>query len=292
MANSMTGYGRSRRTAENYDITVEMKSVNHRYADFSIKLPRFCVFLEDDIKKCISKKVSRGKIDVFVTVRKEEDDSKEFTINTAAAKSLIDSLRSLSEDFGLKDDLTLSSVAGFDDIFEINYKEEDEDLLKSCVLSVLDEALDAFCETRKREGEKLVTDMKMRNDTVREKLEEIKKLEPQTVAQYRTRLEERIRELISDAAVDESRLLTETAIMADKLSITEEIVRLSSHLDEFERIITSDEPVGRRLDFLMQEMNRETNTIGSKSNSLEIARLVVDIKAELEKMREQLQNLE
>ena len=176
--------------------------------------------------------------------------------------------------------------------FEINYKEEDEDLLKSCVLNVLDEALDAFCETRKREGEKLVTDMKMRNDTVREKLEEIKKLEPQTVAQYRARLEERIRELISDAAVDESRLLTETAIMADKLSITEEIVRLSSHLDEFERIITSDEPVGRRLDFLMQEMNRETNTIGSKSNSLEIARLVVDIKAELEKMREQLQNLE
>lgn len=292
MANSMTGYGRSRRTAENYDITVEMKSVNHRYADFSIKLPRFCVFLEDDIKKCISKKVSRGKIDVFVTVRKEEDDSKEFTINTAAAKSLIDSLRSLSESFGLKDDLTLSSVAGFDDIFEINYKEEDEDLLKSCVLNVLDEALDAFCETRKREGEKLVADMKMRNDTVRKKLEEIKKLEPQTVAQYRARLEERIRELISDAAVDESRLLTETAIMADKLSITEEIVRLSSHLDEFERIITSDEPVGRRLDFLMQEMNRETNTIGSKSNSLEIARLVVDIKAELEKMREQLQNLE
>ncbi len=292
MANSMTGYGRSRRTAENYDITVEMKSVNHRYADFSIKLPRFCVFLEDDIKKCISKKVSRGKIDVFVTVRKEEDDSKEFTINTAAAKSLIDSLRSLSESFGLKDDLTLSSVAGFDDIFEINYKEEDEDLLKSCVLNVLDEALAAFCETRKREGEKLVADMKMRNDTVREKLEEIKKLEPQTVAQYRARLEERIRELISDAAVDESRLLTETAIMADKLSITEEIVRLSSHLDEFERIITSDEPVGRRLDFLMQEMNRETNTIGSKSNSLEIARLVVDIKAELEKMREQLQNLE
>ena len=292
MANSMTGYGRSRRTAENYDITVEMKSVNHRYADFSIKLPRFCVFLEDDIKKCISKKVSRGKIDVFVTVRKEEDDSKEFTINTAAAKSLIDSLRSLSESFGLKDDLTLSSVAGFDDIFEINYKEEDEDLLKSCVLNVLDEALAAFCETRKREGEKLVADMKMRNDTVREKLEEIKKLEPQTVAQYRARLEERIRELISDAAVDESRLLTETAIMADKLSITEEIVRLSSHLDEFERIITSDESVGRRLDFLMQEMNRETNTIGSKSNSLEIARLVVDIKAELEKMREQLQNLE
>ena len=292
MANSMTGYGRSRRTAENYDITVEMKSVNHRYADFSIKLPRFGVFLEDDIKKCISKKVSRGKIDVFVTVRKEEDDSKEFTINTAAAKSLIDSLRSLSESFGLKDDLTLSSVAGFDDIFEINYKEEDEDLLKSCVLSVLDEALGAFCETRKREGEKLVADMKMRNDTVREKLEEIKKLEPQTVVQYRARLEERIRELISDAAVDESRLLTETAIMADKLSITEEIVRLSSHLDEFERIITSDEPVGRRLDFLMQEMNRETNTIGSKSNSLEIARLVVDIKAELEKMREQLQNLE
>ena len=292
MANSMTGYGRSRRTAENYDITVEMKSVNHRYADFSIKLPRFCVFLEDDIKKCISKKVSRGKIDVFVTVRKEEDDSKEFTINTAAAKSLIDSLRSLSESFGLKDDLTLSSVAGFDDIFEINYKEEDEDLLKSCVLNVLDEALAAFCETRKREGEKLVADMKMRNDTVSEKLEEIKKLEPQTVAQYRARLEERIRELISDAAVDESRLLTETAIMADKLSITEEIVRLSSHLDEFERIITSDESVGRRLDFLMQEMNRETNTIGSKSNSLEIARLVVDIKAELEKMREQLQNLE
>lgn len=292
MANSMTGYGRSRRTAENYDITVEMKSVNHRYADFSVKLPRFCVFLEDDIKKCISKKVSRGKIDVFVTVRKEEDDSKEFTINTAAAKSLIDSLRSLSESFGLKDDLTLSSVAGFDDIFEINYKEEDEDLLKSCVLNVLDEALAAFCETRKREGEKLVADMKMRNDTVREKLEEIKKLEPQTVAQYRARLEERIRELISDAAVDESRLLTETAIMADKLSITEEIVRLSSHLDEFERIITSDESVGRRLDFLMQEMNRETNTIGSKSNSLEIARLVVDIKAELEKMREQLQNLE
>lgn len=292
MANSMTGYGRSRQTIENYDITVEIKSVNHRYADYNIKAPRFCAFMEDAVKKRIGEKASRGKIDCFITVHKEVDDSKELEINAVLAENYIASLRGLSQQYGIKDDITLSTVAGFSDIFDVKYKEEDEDLLKQYVMTVLDDAVAAFADTRAREGEKLCADMLMRNGIVREELGKIIKLEPVAVAEYRQRIEERIRELIGDAEIDESRLLTETAIMADKLSVTEETVRLASHLDEFERIMAQDEPVGRRLDFLMQEMNRETNTIGSKSNSLEIAKLVVNIKAELEKMREQLQNLE
>ncbi len=292
MANSMTGYGRNQQVIENYDITVEIKSVNHRYSDYSIKAPRFCAFMEDSIKKRIGQSVSRGKIDCFVTVHKDVDDSKEIQVNTALAESLINSLRQLSAQYGIKDDISLSTLSEFHDIFEIKYKEEDEELLQSCVMTVLDCAVEAFCDTRKREGEKLVADMLMRNGIIRQELAKIIELEPAAVAQYRERIEERIRELIGDVAVDENRLLTETAILADKLSITEEIVRLKSHLDEFENIVASDEPVGRRLDFLMQEMNRETNTIGSKSNSLEIAKIVVNIKAELEKMREQLQNLE
>lgn len=292
MANSMTGYGRSRQTIENYDITVEIKSVNHRYADYNIKAPRFCAFMEDAIKKRIGEKVSRGKIDCFVTIHKEVDDSKELDINQALAESYITSLRSLSEVYNIEDDIKLSTLAGFHDIFDVKYKEDDEEFLQNSVMTVLDEAIDAFCETRAREGEKLCADMLMRNGIVRGELAKIVELEPVAVAQYRERIEERIKELIGDVEVDEGRLLTETAILADKLSVTEETVRLKSHLDEFEHIMAQSEPVGRRLDFLMQEMNRETNTIGSKSNSLEIAKLVVNIKAELEKMREQLQNLE
>lgn len=292
MPNSMTGYGRSRQVIDNYDVTVEIKSVNHRYFDFSIKAPKFCVFMEEDIKKTINQKVSRGKVDVFVTVRKEVDDSKQYVINKSLAENLLSELKETAKQFKLKNDITVSNLIEFRDLFEVSYKEDDEERLKEIVFTVLDGALDAFCEARAREGKKLIDDMTAHNKIVKGYLEEIKVLAPQSVLEYRERLEAKIKDLLGDTAIDESRIVTETAIMADKLAVDEETVRLDSHLQEFQHIVQSDEPVGRRLDFLMQEMNRETNTIGSKSNNLDITKAVVSIKSELEKMREQLQNLE
>ncbi|MBQ3115343.1 MAG: YicC family protein [Clostridia bacterium] len=292
MPNSMTGYGRSRQVIDNYDVTVEIKSVNHRYFDFSIKAPKFCAFMEEDIKKAINQKVSRGKVDVFVTVRKEIDDSKQYVINKSLAENLLSELKETAKHFKLKNDITVSNLIEFRDIFEISYKEDDEEKLKEIVFTVLEGALEAFCEARAREGKKLIDDMTVHNKMVKVHLDEIKVLEPQSVADYRERLEAKIKELIGDATIDQARIVTETAIMADKLAVDEETVRLDSHLQEFQHIVESDEPVGRRLDFLMQEMNRETNTIGSKSNNLDITKAVVSIKSELEKMREQLQNLE
>ena len=292
MPNSMTGYGRSRQVIDNYDVTVEIKSVNHRYFDFSIKAPKFCAFMEEDIKKAINQKVSRGKVDVFVTVRKEIDDSKQYVINKSLAENLLSELKETAKHFKLKNDITVSNLIEFRDIFEISYKEDDEEKLKEIVFTVLEGALEAFCEARAREGKKLIDDMTVHNKMVKVHLDEIKVLEPQSVADYRERLEAKIKELIGDATIDQARIVTETAIMADKLAVDEETVRLDSHLQEFQHIVESDEPVGRRLDFLMQEMNRETNTIGSKSNNLDITKAVVSMKSELEKMREQLQNLE
>lgn len=292
MPNSMTGYGRDRQVIDNYDITVEIKSVNHRYFDFNIKAPKFCVFMEEDIKKRINEKVARGKVDVFITVRKEVDDSKQYVINQNLVENLLTELNKTAKQFKIKNDVTLSNLIDFRDIFDVSYKEDDEQQLKELVFRVLDNALNVFCDARAREGEKLIKDMATHNDLVKGYLEEIKVLEPQSVKEYIERLEAKIKELLGDVQVDESRLVTETAIMADKIAIDEETVRLESHLVEFNHIIKSNEPVGRRLDFLMQEMNRETNTIGSKSNNLDITKAVVSIKSELEKMREQLQNLE
>ena len=292
MIKSMTGYGRSEKVIDNYEISVEMKSVNHRYADYNIRVPRSYSFLEEFVKSYLQKYISRGKTDVFVSIKKQQDDTAEITLNKPLAESYVKALRSIAEEFGVKDDISVSTVARYNDIFEVVRTPENEEKVKEMAKEVLSEATAGFIEMREREGKKLADDMVARNDVIRCMVKKIDEIAPTTVIEYRNKIEERIRELIADAEVDETRLLTETAIYADKLCINEEIVRLTSHLDEFDRIMGTGAAVGRKLDFLLQEMNRETNTIGSKSNNLEIAKLIVEIKSELEKIREQLQNIE
>jgi uncharacterized protein (TIGR00255 family) len=288
----MTGYGRSQQIIDNFEITVEIKSVNHRYTDFNFRISRNYAFLEEPVKAFLKGYVSRGKVDVHISVQKQMDDSKEVSLNIALAKHYIDALKALGEHFGIENDIKTSTMARFGDIFEVSRKQDDEEEIIKLVLTVCKEAADNFIQMRLREGEKLAADMLMRARLIGRELDKIDEIAPSTVVEHRQKIEQRIKELLGEVPVDENRLLMETAILADKLSITEEIIRLRSHLDEFEHILNQDEAVGRKLDFLLQEMNREINTIGSKSNNLEIAKLVVNIKAELEKIREQLQNIE
>lgn len=292
MIRSMTGFGRCEKTVEGYDIYVEIKAVNHRYADYNIKLPRVYNFLEDEIKRYLQQYIKRGKVDVFITIYRELDDSKEIVLNEALAGSYVNALKIIAEKFDVKDDITVSSVARYNDIFEIKRAQEDEELIKESVLDVLENAISGFMTAREREGEKLAKDMIVRNNLIKGEVAKIEKIAPDTVIEHKNNIEARIRELIGDVSVDENRLLTETAIYADKLSVNEEIVRLKCHMEEFDRIMEKGGAVGRRLDFLLQEMNREINTIGSKANNLEISNIVINVKAELEKIREQLQNLE
>lgn len=292
MIRSMTGFGRCEKTVNNYDISVEIKAVNHRYADYNIKLPRVYNFLEEDVKKYLQQYIVRGKVDVYLTIYKELDDSKEIILNEALAESYVKALKRIAERFDVRDDISVSSVARFNDVFDVKHTEEDEEIVRASVLEVLGEALSGFIAAREREGQKLAADMIARVDLIRNEVIKIEKIAPDTVIEHKNNIEQRIRELLGDATVDENRLLTETAIYADKLSVNEEIVRLKCHLEEFDRIMEKGDAVGRRLDFLLQEMNRETNTIGSKCNNLEISNIVINIKSELEKVREQLQNLE
>lgn len=292
MIRSMTGFGRFENTVNNYDISVEIKAVNHRYADYNIKLPRIYNFLEEDIKSYLQQYIKRGKVDVYISIYKELDDSKEIVLNESLAKSYVDALKLIAEKFSVRDDISVSTIARYNDIFDVKRSEEDEDLIRQSVLDVLKNALDGFMKAREREGEKLAKDMIERVALVKDDVLKIEKIAPDTVIEHKNNIEQRIRELLDNVSVDENRLLTETAIYADKLSVNEEIVRLKCHLEEFDRIMKTGDAVGRRLDFLLQEMNRETNTIGSKANNLEISNIVINIKAELEKVREQLQNLE
>lgn len=292
MIRSMTGFGRCEKTVNNYDISVEIKAVNHRYADYNIKLPRVYNFLEEDVKKYLQQYIVRGKVDVYLTIYKELDDSKEIVLNEALAESYVKALKRIAERFDVRDDISVSSVARFNDVFDIKHTEEDEEIVRNSVIEVLGEALSGFIAAREREGQKLATDMIARVDLIRNEVIKIEKIAPDTVIEHKNNIEQRIRDLLGDVSVDENRLLTETAIYADKLSVNEEIVRLKCHLEEFDRIMEKGDAVGRRLDFLLQEMNRETNTIGSKCNNLEISNIVINIKSELEKVREQLQNLE
>lgn len=289
---SMTGFGRSERTVNGYDISVEIKAVNHRYADYNIKLPRVYGFLEESIKEYLRQYIKRGKVDVFVTIFKQNDDTKEIVPNEALAQSYVAALRTIAEKFALKDDISVSLVAGYGDIFEVKREKDDEEAAKNALFEVLSDAVGAFMAAREREGEKLAADMNGRINAIKDEVLKIEKIAPDTVLEHKNNIEQRIRELLGDASVDENRLLTETAIYADKLSVNEEIVRLKCHLDEYGRIMQKGDAVGRRLDFLLQEMNRETNTIGSKCNNLEVSNTVINIKSELEKVREQLQNLE
>lgn len=292
MLKSMTGYGRNEAVTDGKKILVEIKSVNHRYSDYNIKLPRHMGFLEDKIRKYVSSCVTRGKVDIYINVEYYETADKEIILNKEIAKNYIEVLKQLRDEFSLEDDITVSKVAQNPDIFLTERVEEDEDKLWESVKCVLDKALTAFVEMRSREGERIERDLRERIAYMGELAKQIEERSPQTVKEYSDRLYEKIKEVLDGREIDESRILTEVAIYADKVAVNEETVRLASHFEEFYSIIDSGEPAGRRLDFLIQEINREVNTIGSKAGDIDIAKTVVTLKGEIEKLREQIQNIE
>lgn len=292
---SMTGYGRCRSTVDGLDITVEIKSVNSRFLDCTAKISRAYGFLEERIKPFLqSKGISRGKIDVFVSIERLADENAEISLDEGYLKGYLHALETLRDTYGLRDDISVMSVARNSDLFSVKKPQEDVEHDWACLAQVLSSAADALLLSRRREGESIAADLRQKLDEICRMVERIAPLSEADVASYRQRLAERIREALGDnqLVVDEGRLLTECAIHADKVAVDEELVRLRTHLDAFAQILEGDGPVGRRLDFLLQEINREVNTTGSKCNDAEIARIVVDCKCELEKIREQIQNME
>ena len=292
MIRSMTGYGRDQQLLHGRSITVEIRSVNHRYFEFSCRAPRGCAFLEDRLKRSLQSAISRGKVEVSLTLQTIESRHTSVAVDHALAGQYLTALRALGEEYSLPDDLTLSSVARLPDVFTLCRDEEDEEELAADVLQVLQNALDRFVAMREAEGERLRADVLSRVVTMEEHLSFVEERSPQTVIEYRARLTAKLTELLNGAVPDEARILTEAAIVADRLAVDEETVRLRSHFAQLRRIMESTEPVGRKLDFLVQEMNRETNTIGSKCSDTAIAGHVVEMKSELEKIREQIQNIE
>ena len=295
MIRSMTAFGRAKRSGEAKDITIEIKSVNSRFFDCNVKLPRAYVFLEERIKEHVRKNaVGRAKVDVFVTVDNHTSGVGNVGLDTAYLESYLTALRRLSDEFGLRDDISVMTVARNQDIFTYDKPEEDLEAEWELFRSVLDEAIVGYTEMREREGAKAESDIKAKIELVRGYADDVELISKQDTVGYRDKLEAKIKAILEDAKIspDENRLLTECAIWADKIAIDEELVRLRSHFGAFYDIIASSEPSGRKLDFLMQELNRETNTIGSKANNATIARIVVNMKGELEKIREQVQNIE
>ena len=289
MIKSMTGYGRAESDAEGR-ILVEIKSVNHRYLSFP-RTTRGYNFLDEKLKSYVQSKVSRGKVDVFVTIEALEDAAA-VKINHSLADGYVKALRELRDTYGLQDDISVSTVARYGDIFSIHKGEEDEDQVWEQVRSVLDRALEKFIQMRSVEGERLKSDIESRAQTILAIVEKVEERSPQTVIEYQERLRSKLNEVLADTTADEQRILTEAAIFADKVAVAEETVRLRSHFQQLEQMLQSDEAIGRKLDFIVQEMNREVNTIGSKAVDAEIAHMVVDMKAEIEKIREQIQNVE
>ena len=292
---SMTAFGRARRTVGGKDVTVEIRSVNNRFFDCSVKLPRAFSFLEEKVKPHLQASgISRGKVDVFIGIDVIDTPDVSFAIDEGYAEAYISALRTLGEKFDLRNDISIMSVARNNDIFIVQKSEEDAEKDWRDVCEVLDEAVARFLEGRAREGANIEADLREKVESIRRMVSQISALSHDDIASYREKLEARLRDILSDNKItfDENRILTECAVFADRVAIDEELVRLGSHFDGFEQIVASDEPVGRKLDFLIQEMNRETNTIGSKCQNASIARLVVDIKCELEKIREQIQNIE
>lgn len=292
MIKSMTGYGRSELVSDGKKISCEIKSVNHRYSDYSVKVPRYYGFLEDGVRKLVSEYISRGKIDVFVSVESFGETDREILLDEGVAEEYINALKLLRDKFGLKDDISVMGVAGYSDIFKVQRLEEDEERLRSLVFEAMKPAIEQFVGMREREGERIQKDLTERVEYMRSLARKIEELSEKNVSDYQSRLYEKIKEILEDRAIDEARVLTEVAIFADKVAVNEELVRLESHFNEFYEIVNKNEPAGRKLDFLIQEINREINTTGSKANDIEISRLVVELKGETEKLREQVQNIE
>ena len=292
MIRSMTGFGRAEATVGGKLITVELKSVNHRYFEFNCRTSRGYAFLEEKLKSYVSTRVSRGKIDMFVSITSVEDSDVEVVVNNSLATAYTKAFAELSEAYKVENDLTASILARIPDVLTVHKVQEDENEIYELVLPVASEAVDKFVAMREVEGKRLSDDVMGRAKTILDIVSAIEERSPETVKEYEKRLYDRISELLESATVDQQRILTEAAIFADKVAVAEETVRLRSHFDQMEIIMQSSEAVGRKLDFIMQEMNREANTIGSKVTDAELAHKVVDIKAELEKIREQIQNIE
>ncbi len=288
----MTGYGRARETRGNRDITVELRSVNNRYHDCTVKMPRAYIFAEDAVKARVQKAISRGKVDVFVSIDSTGADEAVVAVNEGLAKGYYDALQKINSLLSLTGEVSAATVAKFPDVLTVTKAEEDLESIGADICAVLDEALKNYNAMRATEGEKLADDIGGRLDTIEALTGKVEQRSPETVREYREKLTARMQEVLQSTTIDEARILTEAAIYADKIAVDEETVRLRSHVAQLRDMLKSNDPMGRKMDFLIQEVNRESNTIGSKCNDLDIARDVVALKAEVEKIREQVQNIE
>ena len=292
MIKSMTGYGKSEQTIDSLNVTVEINSGHHRYFEFSARVPREYGFLEEKLKKYCNSLITRGKVECYVSVEDLEEREMEVNVNETLAAGYVKALKELSERFGLKDDISAVTLSRYPDVITLHKASEDEERIWNAVKTVAETAVSKFIEMRETEGSKLRGDILSRADYIIECVEFIEGRSPETVREYNEKLKQRMKELLGDAAVDEQRLLNEAAIYADKIAVDEETVRLRSHISQLREFMNSSEAIGRKLDFLVQEINREANTIGSKAQDVDIAKKVIAIKAEVEKIREQVQNIE
>ncbi len=292
MIKSMTGYGRSQQIIDGRDITVEIKSVNHRYFEFSARTPRAYGYLEEKMKTFLQSSISRGKVDVGITVFNIENKDSLIEVNKSVAQGFVSALRNANEELGLEDDITLSKLMRLPDIFNVVKAEEDEEVVWNDVKTVAEAALGNFVSMRIAEGRKMTEDISCRLDYIEKLVRSVEERSPETTRLYREKLYNKIKDILEDKNVDEQRIITEAAIFSEKIAVDEETVRLRSHINQFRTLLEAEEPVGRKLDFLIQEFNRESNTIGSKAQNIEITKTVVELKSEIEKIREQIQNIE
>ena len=292
MVKSMTGYGRAVETVNGREFTVELRSVNNRYLDCTVKLPRMLSFAEDAVKQAVKATISRGKVDVYITVHAEGASDVKVTLNQPMVEGYLAAMKQMVADYGVQDDISVSLLSRMPDVFSVEKPEVDEEQLKADLMSVVAKALANYDAMRAAEGKALEADLRSRGNTILELVAQVEAGNGQTVVDYRTRLYNKLKEVLANTAIDENRILTEAAIFADKVAVDEETVRLRSHLEQMNNMLTAGGAIGRKLDFLLQEMNREANTTGSKCSDVKLARIVVDIKAELEKIREQTQNIE
>jgi len=288
---SMTGFGRAEKTVDQFNIKVNLKSVNHRYLDLAVRVPKYYYFVEDKIRQTAAKYISRGKVEIYVSVERTEGSDKSITLDREVAASYISALKAAAE-LGVEDDVKISTIAQYHDIFKIETDEADEEYITTIITDVFKEAAEDFVNTRICEGKNMEADICEHLDNLETNLHMVEERYPEIVAEYRARLEKKMNEILTDVNVEETRIIAEAAIYAERTDIGEETVRLASHIKEFRKAITTDQPIGKKLDFMIQEMNRETNTMGSKANDVEISKIIVDMKSEIEKIREQIQNIE
>ena len=289
---SMTGYGRAVETVNGREFTVELRSVNNRYLDCSVRLPRILSFGEDAVKQAVKNAISRGKVDVFITLRSENGTDAKITLNTAVVEGYLAAMEQMAQNYAVQNDISVSLLSRMPEVFTVEKPEVDEAQLLADLMQVVSQALEGYDAMRQTEGKAMEADLRNRGAAIEEMVSQVEAGNAQTVVDYRARLEAKLKEVLANTAIDESRILTEAAIFADKVAVDEETVRLRSHLQQMYAMLSGGGAVGRKLDFLLQEMNRETNTIGSKCTDVRLARIVVDMKAELEKIREQTQNIE